>query len=534
MASVLSAAICALLLLSPAAAINVLILHPVYAGSHELTLRVLGEQMVARGHNVTQIRFLSRKSKPVDSPVELLSRTVNNTDLRSSYFDRDGVFVPPTDLLWQRTRRLSSLPTDVFSMTHAFCESLLGDHHLFESLRQRRFDVALVDIISNECGLALAAALKLPVVGFWGFSFVGGESHATSTMNLPSVTPTFLSDTGPQMGFTARLYNTLCMIVHKVLLQVQFRIANEYIQRHYPTLPDAATLVNNIDMVLVHSNFLASQPVLLPPNVQMIGCTQCRDARPLPKDYEDFMQSAGEHGVIVFSLGITGYEALSVPDDYIEAFMNVFGRLKQKVLMRFTASRLKRVPSNVKVVDYLPQIDVLGHNQTRVFVTHCGMNGMMEAFYAGVPLLGVPIFGDQGDNSKFMHHRELGIGLDKFGLTEEILMDSLNKLLYTNKYRDNVRRVRDIWRMEPESATDRALHWIELVSRFGAPSHLRMVDGHLRWYQYWLLDVAAVYAAVLLAAVMAVVLGVRGCLRRLTGKAVTTPVSPRKTKTKKQ
>ena len=43
------------------------------------------------------------------------------------------------------------------------------------------------------------------------------------------------------------------------------------------------------------------------------------------------MQSAGEHGVIVFSLGITGYEAMSVPDDYIEAFMNVFGRLKQKV-----------------------------------------------------------------------------------------------------------------------------------------------------------------------------------------------------------
>ena len=45
-----------LLLLAPAAAINVLILHPVYAGSHELTLRVLGEQMVARGHRVTQIR----------------------------------------------------------------------------------------------------------------------------------------------------------------------------------------------------------------------------------------------------------------------------------------------------------------------------------------------------------------------------------------------------------------------------------------------------------------------------------------------
>ena len=51
-----SVLLCVLLLLAPAAAINVLILHPVYAGSHELTLRVLGEQMVARGHIVTQIR----------------------------------------------------------------------------------------------------------------------------------------------------------------------------------------------------------------------------------------------------------------------------------------------------------------------------------------------------------------------------------------------------------------------------------------------------------------------------------------------
>ena len=60
MTSVRSVVLCALLLLAPAAAINVLILHPVYAGSHELTLRVLGEQMVARGHSVTQIRSVSQ------------------------------------------------------------------------------------------------------------------------------------------------------------------------------------------------------------------------------------------------------------------------------------------------------------------------------------------------------------------------------------------------------------------------------------------------------------------------------------------
>ena len=61
----------------------------------------------------------------------------------------------------------------------AWLQDLLSDRQLFEQLRGRRFDVALVDIIANECGLVLAAALRLPVVGFWGFSFVGGEVSST-------------------------------------------------------------------------------------------------------------------------------------------------------------------------------------------------------------------------------------------------------------------------------------------------------------------------------------------------------------------
>ena len=44
----------ALLQISQAA--NILILHPLYAGSHDLVLRLVGDRLVARGHSVTQIR----------------------------------------------------------------------------------------------------------------------------------------------------------------------------------------------------------------------------------------------------------------------------------------------------------------------------------------------------------------------------------------------------------------------------------------------------------------------------------------------
>ena len=54
---------------------------------------------------------------------------------------------------------------------------------------------------------------------------------------------------------------------------------------------------------------------------------------------------------------------------------------------------------NVKVSSWLPQNDILGHPKTRLFIGHAGMNGMLEAAYHGVPMICVPFFGDQFDNS---------------------------------------------------------------------------------------------------------------------------------------
>lgn len=37
-------------------------------------------------------------------------------------------------------------------------------------LEMEKFDVALVDLVVNECGLALAYHLGVPVVGYWAFA----------------------------------------------------------------------------------------------------------------------------------------------------------------------------------------------------------------------------------------------------------------------------------------------------------------------------------------------------------------------------
>ena len=52
---------------------------------------------------------------------------------------------------------------------------VLEDTKLMDSLAAQKFDLAIVDLIANECSLALARSLRLPVASYWGFGFQVGD-----------------------------------------------------------------------------------------------------------------------------------------------------------------------------------------------------------------------------------------------------------------------------------------------------------------------------------------------------------------------
>ena len=60
-----------------------------------------------------------------------------------------------------------------------------------------------------------------------------------------------------------------------------------------------------------------------------------------------------------------------------------------------------------------PQHDLLAHPKTALFVTHCGMTGILESVYHSVPMLALPIFGDQPDNAARLVERGLALWVDR-------------------------------------------------------------------------------------------------------------------------
>lgn len=98
------------------------------------------------------------------------------------------------------------------------------------------------------------------------------------------------------------------------------------------------------------------------------------------------MASGEEHGVIYFSLGSI-LRSANMPSELQETFLNVFAKLKQKILWKWESDTMEGKPDNVKLVKWLPQQDILGHKNTRLYLTHSGMSSMQETLCHKVPVV---------------------------------------------------------------------------------------------------------------------------------------------------
>lgn len=66
-----------------------------------------------------------------------------------------------------------------------------------------------------------------------------------------------------------------------------------------------------------------------------------------------------------------------------------------------------------------------GHPKAKAFITHGGTNGIYEAIYHGVPMVGVPMFADQPDNIAHMKAKGAAVEVNINTMTSEDLLSAL-------------------------------------------------------------------------------------------------------------
>jgi glucuronosyltransferase len=190
---------------------------------------------------------------------------------------------------------------------------------------------------------------------------------------------------------------------------------------------------------------------------------------------------------------------------WTDLFARVFAELPQKVIWRYKSGHLNGTSfgSNVKLVKWMPQLDLLAHPQTRLFITHCGLNALFEAVYTATPVVAVPMSGDQMNNAaKLTQHANMGITVDMFSVTHDSLLGATQKVLADEQYAHNARVVAERFRDQPMSRSDKMNYWVDYVIRHKGAEHLKSSASDLSLVQYFCLDVILTICAVLVTAVV--------------------------------
>ena len=219
------------------------------------------------------------------------------------------------------------------------------------------------------------------------------------------------------------------------------------------------------------------------PHLQYVGGIGAMEGKPLPTPLQSFMDAADD-GVILVAMGSS---MDVIPHATLNKMLRVFARLKQRVIIRHSGDTHTMPTKNVLMQDWLPQNDILAHNNTRIFVTHCGNNGQLEAVYHGVPMLMLPLRHEQKYNARRAERRNYGLTLDPWSFSEDEFARAIHRLLTDPTFRTSIARCSAIQRSMP-LPKDRAAFWIEHVLRFGG-DHLRPYYIDMPLWQFFLLDV---------------------------------------------
>eukprot|EP00038_Savillea_parva_P004468 m.138087 g.138087 ORF g.138087 m.138087 type:complete len:514 (-) comp11478_c0_seq1:74-1615(-) len=338
-----------------------------------------------------------------------------------------------------------------------------------------------------------------------------GIRHRVDFLPLTFSDPFFLPRLGaysplhsvPQLGSRLskvstlgdRVHNTITYVIDKLIERfVADRITNDLRAKLNLSGSHAEAMCDH-GMLISQSSWAFEFPTSLPPTVKLVGPILPSPGKPLPSEINDFVtaSTATGWGTVIVSFGSQTH----LPQDMVDKMASAFALLNGSVLWKPPHTSPTMVPSNVKLMNWIPQNDLLAHPNVRAFLSHGGLNGVGEAAYHGVPVIGFPLFADQWDNIARLEHRGMAFVVDSHSFTAESLAADITKVVQDPSFKANARHVSSIVQDMPKTSTKLAADWVEYALRHdGALFQKVPWPVHVPWYAAGGYDVLVVLVVV--------------------------------------
>ncbi|KAF5302520.1 hypothetical protein FQR65_LT00892 [Abscondita terminalis] len=474
--------------------------------SHQVVFQPILKELSLRGHQVVTIT-----TNLINDPT---LTNLTEIDLSSSY-----------DIWNKRVKRLTS--SNTLECFYVWTQIMIEiSHHQYSHPEVQRlinsdtekFDLVMVEMNTVPM-IAFAHKFNAPLIAMVSFDALSDVRKLMGSPIHPIAYPDPLSTVTVHHSSTLveRLHCIALSIVLELLktyysIPMMQKLHDQYFDKNYPTVEE---LFNGISLLLTNSDpVLHGVKPLIPTIVQFGGGTHRQQAKPLPSDLKKLLDKA-TNGFIYCSLG-SNAKSEDLSESTREKMLQAFKELPYTVLWKFEAN-IPNKPSNVITQKWFPQQDLLKHPNIKLFITQGGLQSIDEAIYDHVPMLGMPVFADQTHNVHKMKAMGYGSWIDYDKMSKDELKMAIADIIENPKYKNRIKELAELALDQPMTGLEKAIWWTEYVIRHNGTKHLRSPMLDIPFYQYYLLDVIAVFA---IATVVFISIAVLSCklLFKLTTK----------------
>lgn len=293
-----------------------------------------------------------------------------------------------------------------------------------------------------------------------------------------------------------RMKNVYCQ---SLLATFEYSLLNDSMVKEFaPHRPQVSVneIYRQAEIYLIESDHILDYPKPQLPNIKMIGGTAPTSGKPLKDPFKKFVEGSKNKGVAVVTFGSS---IVNITVNIAKLMSKAFELQDLDVVWRTNYKSSN--PNKVLTSTWVPQNDLLAHSSTKLFVSHCGANGQYEALYHGVPLLCLPIFGDQFYNAHRTTTKGFGLEADIMKITAEQLAALMKEVSRNTKYSTNIKKASAIFRELYQEPDKTAAYWIDHVMKYGG-SYMRSASQDLPLYQFLMLDIVSFLIFVLIIFVL--------------------------------
>ncbi|XP_038217899.1 UDP-glucosyltransferase 2-like [Zerene cesonia] len=455
---------------------KILAVFPTPAISHQVVFRPYIHELVKRGHEVVLVTPDPAFPKG-QAPANLTEIDVH--DMSYAHWE---------ELLSLHDGKKESIlkqATKIFEKITSVFEIQLQTPEFQRIIKEEKdtFDLIVLEAFYRSA-LGLGHLLKKPIIQFNSFGAASIHFDQFGAPSHPIIYPTAANQRLYNLSMLEKLWEFFKYFMVECLLIFTYNYDFDMAKRNFgEDIPSFEVLHDKyVHMLILNEHQIWAENHPIPPNILFVGGIHQAPDKALPSDLQEYLDSS-KNGVIYISFG-TSVRTKTLSVETVKLMAKVFSELPYDVLWKWDEDELPGRSSNVKISKWLPQAQLLKHPNIKLFVTQGGLQSTTETINAAVPVIGIPMLGDQWYNTEKYGYHKIGLQLDIHSLTEETFKEAITTVIENKSYKENILRLRTLMQDHPIKPLDLAIWWTEYILRNGG-KHLRSPAASVPWTTYY-------------------------------------------------